>query len=72
MQKCILFDRIASGDENAQSPGAHFNFLHIPLSTSNEVPSPRGNAGRGTGRGVRLVEPPLPSPLLHKCVEARE
>src|SRR5580704_15608578 len=61
------------------------HFLHILLSTSNDVPSPRGNAGRGKGRGVRLVVPPLPQnrttdgmhrlrccPLLHKYVEERE
>ena len=39
-----------------------------------DVPSPRP-AGRGKGRGARQsgqVKPPLPNPLLHKCVEERE
>jgi hypothetical protein len=46
--------------------------MRIPLSASDVVPSPRGNAGRGSGRGVRLVGPPLPRPLLHKYAEERE
>ncbi|MGD0814938.1 MAG: aminodeoxychorismate synthase component I [Verrucomicrobiota bacterium] len=29
-------------------------------------------AGRGKGRGESRKEPPLPGPLLHKCVEERE
>jgi len=41
-------------------------FLHIPLSASDDVPSPRGNAGRGTGRGVRSVEPPPHEPPIEQ------
>jgi hypothetical protein len=35
-------------------------------------PRPAATRGEGQGEGWRLIEPPLPGPLLHKCVEERE
>ena len=58
-----------------------FNFLRTIQKSLEDIPSPR-TAGRGIGRGVPLVEPPLPQnrttdemhrlrccPLLHKYCE---